>query len=71
MSGVRARLYEQDTQGNRLFGRPRLSQETKAMPYQSINPATGDLLKTFPEMTDAQLHAKMAAAAACFAVWRG
>ena len=40
------------------------------MPYQSINPATGDLLKTFSEMTDAQLEAKMAAAAACFATWR-
>lgn len=41
------------------------------MSYQSINPATGALLKTFSEMTDAQLDAKMAAAAACFAVWRG
>ena len=40
------------------------------MPYQSNNPATGNLLKTFPEMTDAQLEAKMAAAAAYFAVWR-
>ena len=40
------------------------------MPYQSINPATGDLLKTFPEMTNTQLEAKMAATAACFATWR-
>ena len=40
------------------------------MPYQSNNPATGNLLKTFPEMTDAQLEAKMAGAAAYFAVWR-
>ena len=70
MSGVHARLYEQDTKGDRLFGRLGLSQETKAMPYQSNNPATGNLLKTFPEMTDAQLEAKMAAAAVYFAVWR-
>ena len=40
------------------------------MPCHSINPATGDLLKTFPQITNAQLDAKMVAAAACFATWR-
>ena len=40
------------------------------MPYQSLNPATGKLLKTFPEVTAAQLEAKLTAAAACFALWR-
>ena len=40
------------------------------MPYQSLNPATGDLLQSFPKVTAAQLEAKLVAAAACFAVWR-
>ena len=40
------------------------------MPYHSINPATGDLLKTFPQITNAQLDAKMVAAAVCLATWR-
>ena len=40
------------------------------MPYQSLNPATGELLKSFPEITGPQLEAKLVAASACFAVWR-
>ncbi len=40
------------------------------MSYQSLNPATGELLQTFEEITDSQLEDKLAAAAACFAVWR-
>ena len=40
------------------------------MTYQSLNPATGDLLKTFAEMTASQVEAKLAGSAACFAVWR-
>ncbi|OYZ89331.1 MAG: succinate-semialdehyde dehydrogenase, partial [Rhizobiales bacterium 17-65-6] len=40
------------------------------MSYQSLNPATGDLLKSFAEMTDPQLEEKLVAASACFAVWR-
>ena len=40
------------------------------MPYQSLNPASGDLLKSFPKATAAQLEVKSVAASACFAVWR-
>lgn len=40
------------------------------MTYQSFNPATGKLLKTFDELTDAQLEAKMVKATACFAKWK-
>lgn len=40
------------------------------MTYQSINPATGKLLKKFEELTDAQLEAKLAKATACFAEWK-
>lgn len=40
------------------------------MTYQSLNPATGKLLKTFEEISDKQLEMKMAAAVKCFAVWR-
>ena len=40
------------------------------MPYQSLSPATGDLLKSFAEATGPQLEAKLVGASACFAVWR-
>ena len=40
------------------------------MPYQSINPATGKLLKTFKELTDPQLEKALKTAAACFERWR-
>ncbi len=40
------------------------------MTYQSFNPATGTLLKTFEELTDAQLEAKLAKAAECFLTWK-
>ena len=40
------------------------------MSYQSLNPATGQLLRTFEEITDTQLEAKLSSAAACFAAWR-
>lgn len=40
------------------------------MAYQSLNPATGKLLKIFDEITDKELGAKLAAAADCFAIWR-
>jgi succinate-semialdehyde dehydrogenase/glutarate-semialdehyde dehydrogenase len=42
----------------------------KTMTYQSFNPATGKLLKTFEELTDAQLEAKLTKAEACFAKWK-
>ena len=40
------------------------------MTYQSLNPATGKLLKKFEEITDKELEAKLATAAACFKTWR-
>lgn len=40
------------------------------MAYQSINPATGELVKNFDELTDAQLEAKLATAAKCFQSWK-
>jgi succinate-semialdehyde dehydrogenase/glutarate-semialdehyde dehydrogenase len=40
------------------------------MTYQSINPATGNQLKTFEELTDKQLEGKLAKSAACFQAWK-
>ena len=40
------------------------------MPYQSINPATGKILKTFKELTEPQLEKALKTAAACFESWR-
>jgi succinate-semialdehyde dehydrogenase/glutarate-semialdehyde dehydrogenase len=40
------------------------------MTYQSLNPATGKLLKTFEELTDKELETKLATAATCFETWR-
>ena len=40
------------------------------MAYQSINPATGKLLKTFEPLTAQQLEDKLAMAALCFETWR-
>ena len=40
------------------------------MAYQSVNPYDGKTLKTFKELTDKQLEAKIAAAATCFETWR-
>jgi succinate-semialdehyde dehydrogenase/glutarate-semialdehyde dehydrogenase len=40
------------------------------MSYQSFNPATGKLVKSFDEITDAQFERKIAAAAACYDIWR-
>jgi succinate-semialdehyde dehydrogenase/glutarate-semialdehyde dehydrogenase len=40
------------------------------MSYQSLNPATGELLKKFDELTDKELETKIATAAACFETWR-
>lgn len=39
------------------------------MPYQSVNPYTGKILKTFAGHTDVQLDAALDTAAACFEVW--
>ena len=40
------------------------------MTYQSLNPATGKLLKKFEELTDKELEAKITAATTCFETWR-
>ncbi len=40
------------------------------MPYQSINPATGKVLKTFKELSGPQLEKALKTAAACFESWR-
>ena len=40
------------------------------MAYQSVNPATGEVGDSFPDMTDAQLDAAVASAATCFESWR-
>jgi succinate-semialdehyde dehydrogenase/glutarate-semialdehyde dehydrogenase len=40
------------------------------MTYQSVNPATGKLDKSFPDMTDAALETAIAKASECFETWR-
>ena len=40
------------------------------MAYQSFNPATGKLLKSFDELTDGELETKLATAAKCFETWK-
>jgi len=40
------------------------------MPYQSINPNSGKLLKSFEHLSEAQLETKLAAADACFQTWK-
>ena len=40
------------------------------MPYQSLNPYDGKLLKTFEELTDQQLETALRTAAKCFETWR-
>jgi succinate-semialdehyde dehydrogenase/glutarate-semialdehyde dehydrogenase len=40
------------------------------MTYQSVNPATGQLDKSFPDMTDAALETAIATAASCYETWR-
>jgi succinate-semialdehyde dehydrogenase/glutarate-semialdehyde dehydrogenase len=44
----------------------------KAAPsaYQSVNPYSGKTLKTFDELTDAQLETAIKTAATCFKTWR-
>jgi succinate-semialdehyde dehydrogenase/glutarate-semialdehyde dehydrogenase len=39
------------------------------MPYRSVNPATGEVLKTFAECTDAQVINALAAATSAFRGW--
>ncbi|MGZ0655387.1 NAD-dependent succinate-semialdehyde dehydrogenase [Coraliomargarita sp. W4R72] len=41
-----------------------------ASAYQSVNPSTGETVMTFETLTNSQLDAKLAAAAACYEKWR-
>lgn len=40
------------------------------MAYQSVDPNTGKLLKSFEQLTTAQLEKTLAAAKTCFQTWR-
>jgi succinate-semialdehyde dehydrogenase/glutarate-semialdehyde dehydrogenase len=40
------------------------------MEYQSVNPFDNKLIRTFNEITDQQLEQKLAAATACYAIWK-
>jgi succinate-semialdehyde dehydrogenase/glutarate-semialdehyde dehydrogenase len=40
------------------------------MTYQSVNPYSGEILKTFDRLTDQQLESALASAATCFESWR-
>ncbi|MGY6125409.1 NAD-dependent succinate-semialdehyde dehydrogenase [Paraburkholderia strydomiana] len=40
------------------------------MAYQTINPATGELVRTFPGITDSELDKVVDRAQACFETWR-
>ena len=40
------------------------------MPISSINPATGEVIRTFPELTDSEVEAKLALAARTFREYR-
>ena len=39
------------------------------MPYRGVNPATGEVLKTFPEHTDEQMWGALATADKAFRAW--
>ena len=45
-------------------------QIVKPVQYQSVNPATGEVLKQFQSLTDIELEAKVATAEKCFETWR-
>lgn len=47
-----------------------LSRLPTRKPYQSINPASGEILRTFKELTNAQLETALKTAAKCFETWR-
>ena len=40
------------------------------MAYQSVNPNTGKVLKSFEKLTDEQLEKSIAAAETCFQTWK-
>ena len=47
-----------------------IHKEDKPMAYQSVNPYDGRILKTFDELSDAQLETALDTAATCFNTWR-
>ena len=57
-----------------LASRPKTLKKTpnkaKANAYQSVNPCNGKVLKTFEELTAAQLETAIKTAATCFETWR-
>jgi len=46
------------------------SSKAKPKAYQSVNPFNGKTIKTFDELTDAQLETAIKKAAACFEAWK-
>ena len=49
---------------------PATKPKGKSYSYQSVNPSTGENVKTFAELTDPQLEASLASAVSCFETWR-
>ena len=52
---------------------PTITVKKKSQPpaaYQSVNPSTGKILKTFKELTSAQLESALKTAESCFTAWR-
>ena len=43
---------------------------TQSPPYQVTDPATGEVVQTYPHATDAEVEAALAASAAAFETWR-
>ena len=54
----------------KIGGASRLPRRNGRIAYQSFNPATGKLVKSFDQLTDEQLEAKLAAAAQCYRSWK-
>jgi len=49
--------------------RNQLEMKEPTVPYRSVNPATGEVLKTFPEHTDEQMRSALAMADKAFRAW--
>ncbi len=47
-----------------------LTHQDITMAYQSVNPNTGKVLKSFEPLSDAQLETSLAAAESCFQTWK-
>ena len=44
--------------------------KSKPIAYKSVNPNSGETLKSFEELSDSQLETAIANAASCFETWR-